>query len=59
MGSFRSMGSLSRAVGPIIGAVLYWKFQSSAPYFAAAALLTIPLLMALKLPQPPKEAPNA
>jgi len=59
MGSFRSMGSLSRAVGPIFGAVLYWKFQSSAPYFAAAALLTIPLLMALKLPQPPKEAPNA
>ena len=59
MGSFRSMGSLSRAVGPMIGAVLYWKFQSSAPYLAAAALLVIPLLMALKLPQPAEEAPNA
>jgi len=52
LGSFRSMGSLSRAIGPVIGAVLYWKLGSSAPYIAGAAALSIPFLLSLKLPEP-------
>ncbi|MFT7485446.1 MAG: MFS family permease, partial [Candidatus Paceibacteria bacterium] len=34
LGTFRSMGSLSRAVGPILGGTLYWKLGSAAPYIA-------------------------
>ncbi|OUU25035.1 MAG: hypothetical protein CBC13_02665 [Planctomycetia bacterium TMED53] len=43
MGVFRSLGSLSRAIGPFIAAIMYWKLGPSAPYFAAALLLVLPL----------------
>lgn len=52
LGSFRAMGSLARATGPIIGAVIYWKFASAAPYYAGAAFLVVPIVLALKLPEP-------
>lgn len=45
LGCFRSLGSLARAVGPLLAAVLYWKIGSSAPYWAAAVLLIAPLLL--------------
>ena len=32
LGTFRSLGALARAVGPIIGCGLYWQLGSSAPY---------------------------
>jgi MFS family permease len=53
LGTFRSMGSLSRAIGPIIGSLMYWKFGSAAPYWAGAIFLLIPLGMALTLPPTP------
>lgn len=43
LGVFRSLGSLARALGPILAAVLYWKLGSAAPYFASALLMLIPL----------------
>lgn len=52
MGTFRSMGSLSRAVGPLIGAALYWRFGSASPYWLGAAFLLVPVGMALALPAP-------
>ena len=45
LGAFRSVGSLSRALGPILGCLLYWRFGSSVPYLAAAAFLVLPFLV--------------
>lgn len=53
LGLFRSVGALSRALGPIVGGLLYWRFGASTPYFAAAAYLVLPLLLAVKLPPLP------
>ncbi len=50
LGLFRSVGALSRALGPIVGGLLYWRFGASTPYIAAAAYLALPLLLAAKLP---------
>jgi len=59
-GTFRSMASLSRAVGPILGALLYWRLGSESPYFIGSLFLILPLAMALGLPAPPSgEAPEA
>ena len=55
LGVFRSLGSLSRATGPIIGGLLYWKFDSSMPYWVGAAFLIIPFFMALNLPPVPDD----
>ncbi len=55
LGLFRSVGALSRALGPIVGGLLYWRFGASTPYFAAAAYLALPLLLAAKLPPLPNE----
>ncbi|MGE4618264.1 MAG: MFS transporter [Planctomycetota bacterium] len=42
LGVFRSLGSLARAIGPFLGAILYWKFGPAAPYWAATVLLVVP-----------------
>lgn len=54
-GTLRSMGSLSRAVGPILGGVAYWRFGSAVPYFAGAVLLLLPLGLTLGLPRVPEQ----
>ena len=54
LGVFRSLGSLSRAIGPIMGGLLYWKFDSSMPYWVGAAFLVVPFFMALGLPPVPE-----
>ncbi|MDP6385013.1 MAG: MFS transporter [Planctomycetota bacterium] len=52
MGIFRSMGSLARALGPILGGMVYWKLGNQVPYPLAAAVIVVPLLIAHGLPQP-------
>lgn len=60
LGTFRSMGSLSRGVGPILGSLLYWKFGSASPYWVGAAFLILPLGLAMSLPPvPPEEQTDA
>jgi len=54
LGVFRSLGSLSRAIGPVMGGLLYWKFGSSMPYWVGAAFLVVPFFMALGLPPVPE-----
>ncbi|SVE31279.1 uncharacterized protein METZ01_LOCUS484133, partial [marine metagenome] len=39
LGTFRSLGALSRAVGPIIACAAYWRLGSEYPYYGAAALV--------------------
>ena len=58
-GTFRSLGSLSRAVGPFLGGALFWQLGSGAPFYVGAGLVVIPLLMALGLPEPPESAEAA
>ena len=52
LGAFRSMGSLARATGPVLGALLYWKWGSGSPFFSGAAFLALPLGLSLALPRP-------
>ncbi len=53
LGRFRSMGALSRAIGPLLGGVLYWQLGSQTTYVGAAVFLVLPLLLAWRLPEPP------
>jgi predicted MFS family arabinose efflux permease len=55
MGSFRSAGALSRAVGPVAGGLLYWSVGSWGPFLLGAAFMLLPLGLALGLPRPPDE----
>ena len=59
LGAFRSMGALSRAIGPILGGVLYWSLASWAPYYLGAAFLVLPLVLAIGLPDPRAGDPTA
>ena len=51
LGTFRSMGALSRAIGPLLGALLYWSIASWAPYYLGAAFLLVPLALSARLPE--------
>ena len=55
LGVFRSLGALARAVGPVLGCVIYWSFGSAWPYYASAALMVVPVLLAAGLREPPRE----
>jgi MFS family permease len=59
LGAFRSMGSLSRAAGPVLGALVYWKFDSESAYRLGAMLLIIPIYLAFKLPPVPSDEAHA
>jgi MFS family permease len=56
LGTFRSMGALSRALGPLLGGLLYWRLGSTAPYVGGAFVLCVPLWLALGLPPVPDAA---
>jgi MFS family permease len=51
LGTFRSLGSLARAIAPLIAASLYWRYGSALPYYACAALLLLPLALGFTLPK--------
>lgn len=53
LGHFRSAGALARAVGPIVGGILYWQLGSASPYWLGGAFLLVPLVLAGRLPAPP------
>jgi len=55
LGAFRSLGSLSRAIGPLLGGVMYWSLGSAAPYYAGAAFVLVPAAIALALPPVPSD----
>jgi MFS family permease len=49
MGAFRSAGSLGRALGPLLAAVLYFALRPSAPYLLASAGMLVPLTLVWRL----------
>ncbi len=59
LGVFRSLGALSRAVGPLIFCSLYWRLGETWPYVTGAILMLAPLLMTTTLPPPEKSPPDA
>jgi MFS family permease len=54
LGIFRSAGSLARAIGPLMAALVYFFYGSQSAYLFGALVVIIPLVMALKLPKPVK-----
>lgn len=52
LGSFRSVGSLARALGPFAGGLLYWRLGSASPYLAAAVVVLLPAWLSLGLAEP-------
>jgi MFS family permease len=54
LGIFRSLGSLARAIGPLVAGVIFWWYGSLPTYLLSAILLLLPLAIGLKLPQPEK-----
>ncbi len=52
LGVFRSLGSLSRTIGPLMGGLLFYAVAPWAPYFLGAAGILWPLLLTRTLPEP-------
>lgn len=52
-GAFRSAGALGRALGPLLGAALYFAIAPSAPYWAAAIGVALPLAVLYLVPAVP------
>lgn len=55
LGSFRSAGSLARAIGPLLAAGLYFKLGSQSAYLFGSLLIIVPFSIALGLIQPKHE----
>lgn len=51
VGIFRSLGALARVVGPLVAAVVYWRYGASSPYLIGSVFLIIPILMISRLPK--------
>ena len=51
MGIFRSLGSLARVFGPLLGGVLYWRFGSQSVYLLGAVAIIIPILLVARIKQ--------
>ncbi|GIX83021.1 major facilitator superfamily domain-containing protein 10 [Caerostris extrusa] len=49
LGIFRSLGSLARAIGPLVSAVAYWSLTPTVSYCIGGLLLIVPLILILNL----------
>ena len=49
LGSFRSAGALGRAIGPLLAAVIYFRFAPSGPYLIGALGVLAPLMLVWRL----------
>lgn len=53
IGAFRSVGALGRAIGPILGAVIFWWQGSQIAYLSGGVLIFLAAMFSLLLPKPP------
>jgi ferrochelatase len=51
LGTFRSLGSLGRCIGPLLGALVYWKLDATFAYLWVALALLIPIFFIWHLPK--------
>ncbi|KAK6177910.1 hypothetical protein SNE40_012779 [Patella caerulea] len=49
MGTFRSLGALARAVGPVAASIVYWSLGAKVCYVSGGILLILPILLLKKL----------
>ena len=54
LGIFRSLGSLSRAITPVLAGAVFWVFGSTSVFVAGAAFAAAALWLSLSLPKPAK-----
>ncbi len=54
LGTFRAIGSLGRAVGPILASIVFWWFGSDKLYLCGTLIVVIAFVLASRLPQPQK-----
>ena len=54
LGVFRSLGSLARAIGPVVGGLIYWRLHPEGLYGLSGMIMLVPIIMSLRLPQPAK-----
>lgn len=54
LGVFRSLGSLARAIGPVLAGATFWWFGSAAAYTVIGVVLLLPFIIATTLPRPGK-----
>lgn len=54
LGIFRSLGSLSRAITPVLAGTVFWVFGSTSVFVAGAAFAVGALWLSLSLPKPVK-----
>ncbi len=59
LGVFRSVGSLARAIAPLIAAMVYWRYGSQWPYFGSGLLMLLPLGLLFGLPTPGASKPTS
>lgn len=52
LGIYRSLGSLARAITPILAGVIYWTMGAATLYTLAAVLAAAAALLSLRLPRP-------
>jgi ferrochelatase len=52
VGVFRSLGALSRAVGPLLACFIYWHIGGQFMYVLGAVFILLPLFLIKKLPEP-------
>jgi len=58
LGVFRSLGALGRAIGPILGAGVFWYAGSQISYIAGSAFFLLASLFSLILPKPDHTGEN-
>jgi MFS family permease len=54
LGIFRSLGSLSRAITPVLAGATFWLFGSTSVFVAGAAFAVVALWLSFSLPKPEK-----
>jgi len=55
LGIFRSLGSLARAMGPLLASFVFWWYGSATSYALGALVLVLPLAWGFFLPRPTKD----
>ena len=54
LGIFRSLGSLARAITPVLAGIAFWRFGSASVFVGGAVLSVVALTIGIGLPRPVK-----
>ena len=55
LGTFRAIGSLARAVGPLLASFIFWWFGSLPLYLFGAAITAFSVWLCSRVPTPTKD----